>query len=101
MVLAGEGSGQRSGQQSLGLQRRDSDGRRQNLRDRPEKSSLPQLSQRPLQREAGKRRPRVPPDVPRADAVRAGVRSQVSGLRSYPLEAEQKNQTANDVGPEN
>src|SRR6266446_319080 len=68
MVFARERSGERSRPQSFSLQRRDSSRRRQHLRNRSEESPLPRLPQRPLQREAGKRRPRLPPDVPRTHA---------------------------------
>ena len=40
----------------------------EHMRDRAEKSPLAQLPQRPLQREAGKRRLRFSPDVPRGHA---------------------------------
>src|SRR5208337_1260527 len=97
MVLAGEESGERNGRQGVSLQRRDSGRGRQNLRNRPEKSSFPQLSQRPLQREAGKRRPRLPPDVSGADAVRAAISCQLSALSSSAHHAERRTSSALDL----
>src|ERR1700683_4473830 len=65
MVFAEKRSGQRGGPQGSGLQRRNSGRRRSHLRVGPEKSSLPQLCQRTLQREAREGSLRLSPDVSR------------------------------------
>src|SRR5258708_2512909 len=69
MVSAGERS-QHAGGEGLGrVQRSDSDRRCGNLRDPAEKPSITKLHARSAQREAGKKRTRLPSHVRRCDAL--------------------------------
>ena len=67
VVSSRERSRQHSREGVRPIQRRDTDGRRRHLRSRAEESALAQLPAWPLQREAGKRRPRVSSHVRRGD----------------------------------
>src|SRR5579864_6437090 len=83
MVFTRERFGERGGRESAGLQRRDPGGRCEHLRDCAEESALAQLLCWALQRETGKGRARVPPDVSGTDAWIAG---DGEGKSSRPLE---------------